>query len=501
MRTRNTTLSANFPGRDATVYQRVWDNPNGVTRINSPPSIGVSFVPFTTRTALSSIQDVIGSVPPEVRVDPKTHRWVRIRKPNPPKLLNQAVLEKWNRSNMRSLSPLNNLIISSKVPRREQTLRPVHPCYHEKTVVEPVKGEASIIQISTGEIGFMGGYTDSSTQTYDSFPTLISKRSYTSDLLTNFSGLSHMYTVQGFHSQDWFSLMSKFDEACNSFIPSSFMLGEDIRDNAIFIDAFKAVFNPTFAVKGLIHFMTNHVKGFRKKTLGDVGRQIARDGADSWLSYNFGFKPALKDISDALGAHVKVQRRMDFLSNNGGNFVPVRVRNDIASDFTNTDVSRNTAHQFYIKCDSRTSIGTIGCMAKIREDLNFGDTWSAYLQYFGINKIVGLAWELVPCSFIVDWIGNVKERINYYTRLNTGGPFTEFRGLCSSLKEQTKLNLCWLTPESVIAPKEEVVCAVQTQSAYSRNLNIPDTSGVVDLSTLGLFHGVTSGSLLIQRYL
>jgi hypothetical protein len=502
MRNRSTTLSFNLPGRDATTYQRVWDNPNGVTRVNSPPSTSVSFVPFTTVRGSGTISDVIGSKPPEVRINPKTGRWQRIKYPRPSPVIDKATLSRWEQGNLRSLSPLNMLTMTDKKPRPEQILKPIHPCIHTKSVVHLSEGNPSIVNVTVGELGFMGGYTDSSVQEYDNFATLVKKRSSTSSLLAAFDELTHVYTIQNYHAQDWFALMSDFDEACNSFIPSSFMLGEDIQENDIFIDAFKAVFQPTHAIKDLIHFMTNHVKGFRKKTLGHVARQIARDGSNSWLSYNLGFKPALKDISDALGAHVKVDSRMRFLSDNAGSFIPIRVRHKIASDFSNSPQTRIPgAHKFYISCAERTSTGTISAMGRVREDLNFGDTWSAYLQYFGINKIVGLAWELVPCSFVVDWIGNVKERINYYTRLRTGGPFTEFRGLCSSLKESTKYNLCWLTPAEAVAPKEEVVCAIKEQSTYSRNLSIPDTSGIVDLSMLGLFHGVTAGSLLIQRYL
>jgi len=143
--------------------------------------------------------------------------------------------------------------------------------------------------------------------------------------------------------------------------------------------------------------------------------------------------------------------------------------------------------------------------AQVREDLTYGESWKAYLQHFGANKVLGTAWELIPFSFVVDWFLPVQELINK-TRLPIGNPFVEMRSFSCSVKEievlrlfcQPGLRLNALT-NKMVSPSSYFPVADKTTSRYERYTNVPETSGVVDVSALGLFHSLASGALVFQR--
>jgi len=315
-------------------------------------------------------------------------------------------------------------------------------------------------------------------------------------------------TATAYRKHDWYSLTSEFNEACDSFIPSSMLLGETMYEHGIFVDALKYVINPSRAIKDFLAGVA--ALGLQKRNLGTIAR-IVKGSSNAWLSYNFGVKPAIRDITTALTAHQLVQRRLWYLANNGGSYVPIRVRKASQSSFTNTGIPTSypiagftTTRKWYI---SKESVACIGAWGKVRDDLNWKDAWSAYLQHFGVNKVVGLAWELIPFSFVLDWVTNAQERINELTRFRIGDPFSEIRNLSCSLTEETKYGY-YLIPgftssigAYMVNPTSHVLLAKGSMRTYSRYLTIPETSGVVDFSSLGLFQAIASGALIVQRAL
>jgi hypothetical protein len=452
-------------------------------------TVSVQSVSYTNHEHNESIVDQI-PIRPEVYVDPKTGRWRRIRYPR----------------FADAYSGLSGL-------GAQRSFRPVNPCTHIKVVTKPYGSGDFVVVAGTHSTG--PARTIERTRTYrDAFSWLKNRALVTGDIDAAFSSASKRFTASNYRKVDWFALMDKFDQAMTEFIPSSFLIGEDIYENDIFVDAFKIVLNPTNAVKILLRdaekFFSRKVLG--RMTLGELKHSslaLAKKGVNADLFYKFGVRPALRDIRDALGAHSKVSSRMNFLRQSGGSWVPIRVMQDIPADIVNTppaQLTPGTTSQLFLQCARKHTLGVISAWGRVRKDLDWNDTWSAYLQYFGIDHIVGLAWELIPFSFCVDWFTNVKSRIDYYTRLRTGGPFAGIRNICASEKTEQVLNL-FVNPGydpsdqmQISNPLSPVHCGSQTSVNYSRYNSIPSTSGVVDLSTLGLFHGVTAGELIFQRH-
>lgn len=380
---------------------------------------------------------------------------------------------------------------------------PAHPCTHTTTTIQ-FRTVPSIILYSNGDCGGNKYYSES----YDNAAVYARAMNWATngDPGLYFKTIGHNGSSSPFRQHDWFALTSQFNEACDSFIPSSMLLGETMYEHAIFVDALKYVVNPSRAVKDFL--WTVGKLGFRRKRLGEI-TSILRESSNTWLSYNFGVKPAIRDIRSALTAHEKVQARLWYLANNGGSYVPIRVRQKFSSDFANSALPNpiptgsSTSFRKYIS--SKESTATIGAWGKVRDDLDWKDTWTAYTQHFGLGKVIGLAWELIPFSFVVDWFTNAQERINELTRFRTGDPFAEIRNLTCSIVEETKYEIIaipgWNSSlgMGMVNPNSPFKLADISQKKYSRFLTIPDTSGVVDFSSLGLFQAIASGALLVQR--
>lgn len=394
-------------------------------------------------------------------------------------------------------SKRSNRSAASRLLRKLQ----VHPCSHQKTVLELLPFTR---KYSTGF--FLGSDLNERVETFSDFwepGGYWFDSAFPTDPLAYMQALPRGYSADPFITPDWFSLQDSFNEACDSFLPSSLLAGETIIEGSIFIDALKIVINPSNAIKTLIKSISRHKK-LRKSTLGEISR-ISRTSASTLLGFEFGVTPAIEDVKHAIEAHRKVESRLRYLRTHSGQYVPVRVRRRFSSSVSNdTSSGPNT---YRLGCSSKETIGTLGCYGRVREDLDWKDTWISYMEYFGLNKIIGLAWELIPFSFVVDWFTNAQERINNLTRFRTGGPFADFIGFTASLKTQLVEEYIW-TPHNDsgfsftwLTPDTDTVLARLTTSSYDRYLKVPDTSGVVDLSTLGTFQLITGGALILQRYL
>jgi hypothetical protein len=338
-----------------------------------------------------------------------------------------------------------------------------------------------------------------------------------------------------FHGADWFSLMSEFNEGLDNLVPNSFFSGETLAEGGIFIDALKLIVNPKRAVLGFFlnvkkRHLHRHNLGeldlyyrnlIRKYTASDrsevlsmgrdfgIPKSVLLEGTNAHLLYKFGVKPAIEDIRHTLSAHQKVDARLKDLSSFAGRYFPIRVRKTSSSEVYPYGSNPSPGSiRFVSHVSSQKCVSSIFGMGRVRLDINDASKWRPYAEYFGLNKIVGTAWELIPFTFVVDWFTNAQERINDLTRVRLGeGPFMNVTSIGHSIKQIVTTDIV-LYPgfdapygTTLIAPHSPTpLCQVDTVR-YIRSPGLPDTSGVIDLSTLGLFHAVTGGELIVQRIL
>lgn len=306
-----------------------------------------------------------------------------------------------------------------------------------------------------------------------------------------------------FTATDWVSLSSNFFEAYDSFVSPQLLVGEDIVEHQVFKEAFLTVLNPTRAVRNFVKLLKPfNIRG--KTPLGAVV-DIARGASSQVLSYNFAIKPAIKDTISALGAHKFVKERLLYLRQNRGQYVRVGALQKAAATVTPFDPEPFPATSYlYASLKHKFRESRITGWARVRDDINHVGDWAAYAQYFGIQHVVGLAWELIPYSFLVDWVTNAQERIRNITRLRFGGPFSELTGLSCSEKTFEIVDI-YATPGVVLGiggkllgPKSTLL-GHRTSTSYTRALFPPETSSFLTIPELKSFQLITGSALLIKN--
>lgn len=135
-------------------------------------------------------------------------------------------------------------------------------------------------------------------------------------------------------------------------------------------------------------------KRFLSKSARDLNREgIHNVAAQEYLKYVYGWKPLMSDIYGVL-ALMKDRGSKDLLLFGEG-----------TSDQTK-DTAVNVIHDISSKCD--TSHGPhsdhtkVSCKIWARIDPNC--TGLRALNQLGLLNPISLAWELVPYSFVVDWV-------------------------------------------------------------------------------------------------
>jgi len=373
----------------------------------------------------------------------------------------------------------------------------VHPCDHSHSV-----------------LSFHGPRELSFTQTNDShITTAIESQGFQDRLLdqfcglrsNNWSGIAKSYTASDFYGPDWFAIIDELEEQTYRLMPQEFFLGEFLIEYEIFADALKLLINPTSGIRSLLKLFKLLKR--KPKTLYEMS-SISSSAASGYLGYTFGVKPAIKDIRSILSAHLLVSARLDYLRANAGGWVPVRVRKNLPCSVS--DIAFPSDWEYFtptvrLRCPSKRTLVSAGCMGRVHRQIQPYEFWTAYSQYFGLNNVLGLAWELVPFSFVVDWFTNTQERINHLFRSRADSPYQQLRNFYFTKKtELVETAYCsplfYYPPLSAYSDLTDwTPFATKRTVEYHRTLFVPSTSGFVDLRNLGSFQAITGGALVLQR--
>jgi len=356
--------------------------------------------------------------------------------------------------------------------------------------------------------------------------------SYVKDNILDSLPRSHDSSI-GFAPVEWSSLMDQFDEQCKSLIPSNFFAGEAFAEGSIYLDAIKLVLQPKKSIVGFIKNVQR--RGLHRLRLGELNRYyrklfsrkawlvtddaidtandlgmakfVLREGIDRHLTYKFGVVPAIHDVRSAIAAHSDVEQRLLYLNSHRGHYIPIRVKKGFPASFTPGSASSPYLEFQSVLKDAYTVAHVFG-QGRIRTDINESSRWRAYAEYFGLNKVVGTAWELIPFSFVVDWFTNSQEAINSLTRIPLGeSPFMNVTSVGYSFKNVALYDYLIIPGYDItngypdMEPSSPFPCFSYAITDYSRFPGFPDTSWFANLSNFGSFHAITGGELLIQKFL
>lgn len=489
-RTRSRTITTNITGLRNQTYVRTYDS-------GSPAPLKTVGIQKITKSIVEKSETMTDEIVarPEVYVDPKTLKWRRIRYP--------------------SSKYQFDISGAARLFGKYRTFRPVNPLSHVKTQIDMKDANREFVIVGGSHVN---NWTNEYTWTYQNPYLSLSDLGFSNvNPASYFDSMPQNYSAGDYKKIDWYALTDSFQNSCESFTKAQFLAGEMMYESRLFVDAFKIILNPTSAVRVLTKHIRERsspstMKKYRRMTLGQFGKSckgLTKQAVNAHLSYDFAVKPAIQDVKAALNAHSFVNGRMQYLRQHSGSFVPIRVRQQLDAESNNAPpggLAPGVTSKLFNLLEHKRTTGVISAWGRVREDLDFEDTWSAYLQYFGMDRLLGLAWELIPFSFVIDWVTHAEESINKFSRLRTGGPFCGIRGLSASLKEETRKCL-WLNPGylssaqvQIINPVNPVRLGYQNKVNYYRFLTIPQTSGLVDFSNLGSFHYTKLAELVFQFF-
>jgi hypothetical protein len=418
----------------------------------------------------------------------------------------------------------------------------VKPVHHVKVALSKFKDADDATIAQQGDTTFVQGndFTDllclhERTLTQTCPPLAFLCRRFGSEWVrTNVLDQLPQYTTGiQFAEVEWSALADQFNEGCESLIPSNFFAGEAFAEGGIYLDAIRLVTNPTKAIVGFIKNVRQ--RGLHRMSLGaidlyykhlfskksfvatrealDTAHDIGlikfglREGINQHLSYKFGVVPAIHDVRSTIDSHSAVEARLLYLNSHRGQYVPIRVKKGFPATF-----SPGTFSSPYLDFGSvlkkAFTVAHIFGQGRIRTDINEASRWRAYAEYFGLNKVVGTAWELIPFSFVADWFTNSQEAINNLTRIPLGeSPFLNMTSIGHSWKNLAVYDYVinsgydQTNGYSRMEPNSQFPCFSYAITDYTRLPGFPDTSWFANPSNLGLFQAVTGGELLLQKAL
>jgi hypothetical protein len=133
---------------------------------------------------------------------------------------------------------------------------------------------------------------------------------------------------------------------------------------------------------------------------GGAAGAVLQLSANAWLQYRYGIKPLLNDVKNAM----KLLRR-DYSQADK----PVRVRRFANAGATATSSGTALVYDGWLEVtDHRQSSSEYLIKATYWDEV-IPNRW----HDLGLNpaNVVGLAWELLPYSFVVDWFTNIGDVI------------------------------------------------------------------------------------------
>jgi len=426
-----------------------------------------------------------------------------------------------------------------KINSHRPWLNPVHVCYHQKEFIK-FNEEKFFVSLEMIDPGWEETFR---TEHY-SCPAMYMAAKCTGTPFGTPFVAQPLNTAADFANVEWPILLDAFKEACNSRVPQAFFMGEDAKETTpILVSAFKVLLNPSKAVLTTVKLMKRLMKdrkrllslnksrslrnlspveyARRKKdnvvrrklrtyarqrlVMGDL-KALVSGTAKMDLTYKFAVKPAIEDIRHSLASHSIIEEKLAFLASKRGTFVPIKVRRKFNSATTSYTIPARpaTVPSYYDIIRSKDKIGMISCWAKVRSDQVVQPRWKAYAEYFGLNKVLGTVWELVPFSFVIDWVTNAQEMVNKMTAIELGSPYTELTTPLYTTIERTvfaryvQVPLHQDSSWTSCGPSTPTHVLDYQERTYSRVMSYPASTPHLDFSGIGKGKLLSLGELAIQ---
>lgn len=209
----------------------------------------------------------------------------------------------------------------------------------------------------------------------------------------------------------------------------------------------------------------------------------SKDFSNLWLEYQYAWKPLISDVQKS--AELLAQHHLD-----GDYLKPKRVVVNLSRTASKTSYDSGYYRQV-AKCDSTLRVGGF---------VTYRLSVSNLALQTGMTDPLGVAWELIPFSFVADWFTNIGDILSAYTALRS-----------------FSFTACWQSQLHVQTTKTDLIRTVDTTwpyittyswlqqpsskiRRYTRDIYIPSVPALrLKSDPFSLSHSITSLALVCQK--
>lgn len=280
-----------------------------------------------------------------------------------------------------------------------------------------------------------------------------------------------------------------------------FQLGIDLLEWRETVNLVKSL---TPKLKSLRNFLTNatHLsawKAYARSLEISVRELTFKDVANYHLAYSFGVKPLIEDCFALVRSLQGLEAKFSWLREHSGKPVKVRFQKDLSKAFKPSEgvtyrdaLETDTLRIRHYACSYKAFATLVYDVSQLND---YELRARVLARSFGLDAVIGMLWESIPYSFVVDWVFRVGDWLDQFdTHISL--PYTILDcGWSVNMVEDRMMTYEYSYP---LATALQVAWACR-RTRYHREPGLPISYADIELGDPGLNQLVLALSLGIQK--
>jgi hypothetical protein len=157
--------------------------------------------------------------------------------------------------------------------------------------------------------------------------------------------------------------------------------------------------------------LPNFLYEFREigSLIPELGESMAKTVSGGFLNYSFGWKPLIGDIQKLSNLMSTVRARIEYLKSTYGR--ETRLSHSEAFEVEG-DLMKEIGGSRYYRDSAKGILRAGGYLFHLLKNLDsLEGTLRAAAGALGLNNPLGVVWEAIPFSFVLDWFGRIQSAI------------------------------------------------------------------------------------------
>jgi hypothetical protein len=236
---------------------------------------------------------------------------------------------------------------------------------------------------------------------------------------------------------------------------------------------------------------------------GNSFAAISKLLADAHLTQAFGIQPLIREMKTLGDGFYALSRRIQFLRDTQGHrFITHYKKSHVPSWKPSTYFTGGVpeAPQLWIArpiAGRVTYVATVSVHNRLEGLEGFSAELSSFLASFGLGRSASFAWDLVPFSFIIDWLVPVSKWLDKHATISPFRGRLVIEQAGHSIKGQFAWDIAFHPAAAFGNPEQHLGRLVY--SSYDRGLGLPADASALLSGSLSAHQLAILASLVFQR--